>query len=402
MNLRNAVILFVVSFLGLILYLDRPARLIFDEQFYVPAARGILTQSKDENYQHPPLSKELVALSIAGAGDNPWGWRLASSVMGALSLVAVYFLAVSFLSPGAAVAAVVLVFTNGLFFTLSRLALLEIFTLGFSLLAMAVLMSRLYGPRRSGGWLSVAGALFGLALAAKWSALVPLLVCVAGGLWLRRCSAKEWLGFGVSLVVFYLLPFVILGGEMSVVALHQAMWSFHYPEVYQSGIMERTSSWWQWAFSTTPMWLAVLPNEAHEYGKFLGVMIAGNPLVIWPGWLGVGICLWGLVKRKCSFQSLADWLPALAVAPWLVWAVAQRPVTYYYYFLPSSVFLALALVAAVESLVQQKFFTRKKAQIFLSLWAGFSFLYFVYHWPLMTGLELSASEFQQWYPWLGF
>lgn len=396
----RSLVVFVISTLVLLVCLDRPARLIFDEKFYVPAAMGILQQQKDENYQHPPLAKQLVALSIATFGDSPWGWRLASVVMGALALVAIYQIALLGMSPYFAAVAVVLVFANGLFFTLSRLALLEIFALSFTLLALSSLMRRFYGKRAVGFVaLCLPGVLFGLALSAKWSALVPLVLCVVGGLWLRKYSWQQWAAFVVCVLAFYLAPFLILNyGSVSVLQLHQAMWSFHNPEVYLTGIMENTSSWWQWALNYEPMWFAVLPNAQQEPGKFLGVMIFGNPFVIWAGWLGLLVCLWAWMKNHGRLSEVFHWIPVMALAPWLVWAVAQRPVTYYYYFLPTSVFLALALVSAMSWLVQQKILDNKKAQIFLGLWALISLVYFFYHWPLMTGAEMSAAEFSQWYP----
>ncbi|MBS1972417.1 MAG: glycosyltransferase family 39 protein [Bdellovibrionales bacterium] len=403
MNLRNAAIIFVFSFLALALFLDRPSRLIFDEQFYVPAARSIHETGKDPNFQHPPVAKELVAVSMAAVGDTSWGWRLASVVMGAATLVAVYYLVLLFASPLSAWVAVLLVFTNGLFFTLSRLALLEIFTFGLSFIAFTFFMYRIYGKKISAiQALMIPGALFGLALAAKWSALVPIVLCVGGGVWLRRFSLSQWGFFALCVVLYYFAPFLLLKSDMSVWSQHQAMWAFHYPEVYQSDIMERTSQWWEWTFDTHPMWLAVLPNEAHESGKFLGVMIFGNPFVIWTGWLGVAACVFVAAKNRFKLNSVNAWLPAMAVAPWLVWAIAARPVTYYYYFLPTSVFLALALVAGVDVFVKRGVLTNKKAQSFLVLWAGLSLIYFLYHWPLMTGQEFSADQFQKWYPYLGF
>lgn len=401
----RGLIIFVVSFCILLLCLDRPARLIFDEKFYVPAALGILDRGHDENYQHPPLAKQLVALSIAIVGDTPWGWRLASVAMGALALVALYQLAILGMSSYYAMIAVVLVFTNGLFFTLSRLALLEMFTLSFTLLALAAWLRRFYGAFAKGPSsrgvtaLIVPGILFGLALAAKWSALVPLGLCIVGGLYLRKYKLAQWLVFILSVGVFYLAPFMILAtGDLPVWTLHQAMWNFHNPEVYQTGIMENTSAWWQWALNYEPMWFAVLPNAQQEPGKFIGVMIFGNPFVIWAGWLGLLVCVWASLKNRRRLSEVLHWVPGLALAPWLVWSVVQRPVTYYYYFLPTSVFLALALVAAVVWLVQEKILSNKKAQIFLGFWALISLTYFFYHWPLMTGVEMSAAEFSQWYP----
>src|SRR3954451_18801258 len=81
----------VLVSLGLrLIWLDKPAgSLIFDEGYYVNAARVILnlpTPDKvhygdaprgiDPNSEHPPLGKLLIAVSMRLFGDNAWGWRL--------------------------------------------------------------------------------------------------------------------------------------------------------------------------------------------------------------------------------------------------------------------------------------------------------------------------------------
>ncbi|GBC69502.1 putative dolichyl-phosphate-mannose--protein mannosyltransferase [archaeon HR01] len=62
--------------------------LIFDEYYYVPAARKLLN-GEAVNNEHPPLSKLLIALGIRVFGDNPIGWRFFPSI---LSSIAVGFL----------------------------------------------------------------------------------------------------------------------------------------------------------------------------------------------------------------------------------------------------------------------------------------------------------------------
>ena len=76
--------------------------LIFDEAYYVNAARTILglpfhvghyagaAAGFDPNAEHPPLGKALMALSMAIFGDNGIGWRLPSVLAGMVALAAVY------------------------------------------------------------------------------------------------------------------------------------------------------------------------------------------------------------------------------------------------------------------------------------------------------------------------
>ena len=85
------------------LWLTSPTgSLIFDEKYYVNAARVILGWAHDAdvwvgapagldpNTEHPPLGKLLIAGSMLLFGDTGLGWRLPSVIAAALALVAVF------------------------------------------------------------------------------------------------------------------------------------------------------------------------------------------------------------------------------------------------------------------------------------------------------------------------
>ena len=73
--------------------LTTPEKFYFDEVHYVPAARQMLEPDMSQpmlNPMHPPLAKQLIALSIHSLGDGPLGWRYPGVLFGSLALVAVY------------------------------------------------------------------------------------------------------------------------------------------------------------------------------------------------------------------------------------------------------------------------------------------------------------------------
>ena len=98
-------LLLLVSVLLRVLWLNIPTQgLIFDEAYYVNAARVILhlpptshyadaVPGFDPNTEHPALGKFLIAGSMAILGDNSVAWRLPSVIFGMLALVAVYLIA---------------------------------------------------------------------------------------------------------------------------------------------------------------------------------------------------------------------------------------------------------------------------------------------------------------------
>ncbi|MEO0062559.1 MAG: hypothetical protein RLZZ08_1119, partial [Pseudomonadota bacterium] len=68
--------------------LTTPASFYFDEVHYLPAARTILQLSHPVNPEHPPLSKQIIALGMALFGDNALGWRIMPLAFGTLGLFA--------------------------------------------------------------------------------------------------------------------------------------------------------------------------------------------------------------------------------------------------------------------------------------------------------------------------
>jgi dolichyl-phosphate-mannose-protein mannosyltransferase len=402
LNSRNALIVFFISFFFLLIWVQLPSRLVFDEKFYVPASEGILKGAGDVNYQHPPLAKEMMALSVSVFGDSPLGWRWPSMMMGAVTLASLYFLGLLFFeSSFLAATAVILSFSGGIFFTLSRLALLEIFSFGFATLAVTFFLYGLYTSKEHrvlrSARVAMSGLFFGLALASKWSAVVPWAVCLAGGLLARKLTLRQTASLIAQSLVFYFIPFGVLlllsGKDLnSFLPLQQAMWDFHHPAVPLANIdMANVSPWWEWALRVQPMWLAVLPPETPDPRRFLGVMIFGNPFVIWAGWLGLLACFSQAWKRTAQAYK-PRWILALTLAPYLFWAVNPRTMTYYYYFLPTSVLLAFALVYALAN--------QKHGRRLVGALTVLASVYFIYHLPLMTAQEFSKAQFEYWYPHL--
>ena len=136
---------------------------------------------------HPEVGKWLIALGEQLFGFDPFGWRVASAVVGTL-MVLVMVRVVRRLTRSTLLGGVagLLLCLDGLQFVLSRLALLDIFVAFFLLSAVSCLVAdRDWGRARLARmdatsvmlwrpWRLAAGLLFGLAVSSKWTALVPL------------------------------------------------------------------------------------------------------------------------------------------------------------------------------------------------------------------------------------
>src|ERR1700722_8163394 len=177
-----AVVLFLAAHLVLLLGVTTPDKFYFDEVHYVPAARQMLEPAPSApqlNPMHPPLAKQLIALSILSFGDVPLGWRYPGVLFGSLAIVAMYLCGLAlFAAQGPAMASALLAFFNQMVFVQSRIAMLDIFALAFGLFVIASFMHGFRKPRPQ-LWFGFTGLACGLATACKWSGLFVLATCIA-------------------------------------------------------------------------------------------------------------------------------------------------------------------------------------------------------------------------------
>ncbi|MFV0407475.1 MAG: dolichyl-phosphate-mannose--protein mannosyltransferase [Propioniciclava sp.] len=211
----------LLAFLIRVVGLGYPAYPIFDESYYAKDAWSLLqygyegTWAEGANDQivagdmsglsatpsfvvHPPLGKWLIALGEGLFGMNSFGWRAMPLIFGSILIGATIRLGrrVARSTLIGAVAGLLLMF-DGLAFTMSRMALLDIFQAAFLVMGVAAVLAdrdhlrsqladRLEDlrVRTLGGeygpwvwwrpWRWVAGVMFGLAVACKWNSLFVL------------------------------------------------------------------------------------------------------------------------------------------------------------------------------------------------------------------------------------
>jgi dolichyl-phosphate-mannose--protein O-mannosyl transferase len=129
-------------------------------------------------WNHPRLRDHLVAASLERVGDTPWGLKAWSVALGTLSVPAVALLVLAVGGgPVAAVLAALLTAVDGLHLDFSRQAINDVYLAFFPVAGLAAAWR--YRAARRARWLLLAGALFGLGLASKWSVAFPLAAAAA-------------------------------------------------------------------------------------------------------------------------------------------------------------------------------------------------------------------------------
>ena len=333
-----------------------PHKPVFDEIHYTVAARVLWSLDRVANPEHPLLGKALIALGIALFGDNPIGWRAMSTlastgvVMGVFAILWLLYGRIRTASVGAAIAAL-----NFTVFVQARVAMLDGFMACFVVLALAAMVWAMRG-RGAQVWRrwTLGAVLLGLAAATKWTA-VPYVGFAGLGFAVAKWRAPgRWPGMGliggwailggVSLATYCLTfapaffyahdPLTLAG----FVPWQRYMFSLQTqvlpPHTYQS-------SWYTWPIEMRPIWYCYEVVE----GAQRGILMLGNPAVLWGGLVAVAACLWAWARGG---ERRAGALAALWCSSWLMWGLIPKSLGFFYYYYLSSIWLALVIAAAFD------------------------------------------------------
>jgi dolichyl-phosphate-mannose-protein mannosyltransferase len=365
-----SVVIFLLAHVALLIGITTPEKFVFDEAHYVPAARQMLESVSSElmlNPMHPSLGKQFIALSIRLFGDNSFAWRYPSALFGALAVAAVYLCGLAlFASHGPAVAAALIAFFNQMLFVISRAAMLDIFALAFSLFAIACFL-RGFGQARPHRHFALAGFVFGLSTACKWSGLFPLAVCIAIVVtihlmqgWRTQFAdgrASDWyrpdlwpdfrlyqlaVCFLLVPAIAYFADFITLYGLSPSDIIEAQRRIFSDNTTTEIAGHTYMSSWPSWPFLVRPVWF--LFDKVGD-DRVQAVVLLGNPLVLWAALPAIAICLrdWIADRRGDAFLILSFYF-----GTYLVWALLPRTLGFLYYYLPPATLASLALVYALR------------------------------------------------------
>lgn len=315
-----SVLIALLFFAAALVRIDIPPVRVFDERHYVLAAGRLLYGMQVINREHPMLGKELIAASVALFGNTPLGWRFPSIVAGSVGLFASMRAMAAYRNETRAAVLGILIATSFLHLSLSRLAMLDVFSFCFCALAtLAFVHSRLV----------FCGIALGLAVASKWSA-AP--VALAFGAWaLYNRDWRTFLRMTLSAVVVYLATFIpgyLIEPMPDIFTLHMNMLgSLSAPLLGNPD----TSVWWQWLIGQGHITLA----DGEIGGSYRFAELAVNPVA--------SLCvIFGLFgARKAPAPAI------LFAACMAFWALNGKPYQYLYSFLlPLSFGLAVFAAAA--------------------------------------------------------
>ncbi len=411
------VAILALSFGARVLHIAQPCRapcatasehtLIFDEAYYVSAARTILgvpqspsakyygaPNGDDPNAEHAQLAKLAIAGGIELLGDGPWGWRLPSVLFGLLAMGALYALVTG--AGGSrwlAVGAVAVMALDNLMLVHGRIATLDIYALALMLVAGA-----LYVRRRP--WL--AGAALGIGGDMKLVALYLLVALVlyeglgllaARGGWRTALRALVACGLASALVylgLLWVLDLLVPAWDPGAHRVLSASPFSHFAHIvdvaralkikpHAGGI---SSSPWQWLIDQQPIHYARVAVDELVRGKVVGshatLDFQGkmNPFIIF-------LALPALVVGIVSALRRRDHVARIGVA-WTLGTFLPFALEYELADRVSYIFYMLVVMPGVYLLAARLFSLRRVPRIATVIWAGLLVYGFVHLYPLRT------------------
>jgi dolichyl-phosphate-mannose-protein mannosyltransferase len=423
----------VLSFWLRLWHLGTPKGYVFDEVYYAKEAKELLhygvevTGTSPEFIVHPPVGKWCIALGIKIFGNNEFGWRVSSAIVGAITIYLIALIAQQlFHSKSLSALAAILMSLDGLHLVHSRTALLDLFLTFFILLAA-------YAVLKERHWL--AGVFFGLSIGTKWNGIYFI---VAFGFVLiyrdyvrsRTDDGKNFLKIVLKrFIQFFVVPISVYiaswtgwfisprGWDRQWAQTHSSSWHFipgslrslwHY---HAEMLHFHTTLTTQHAYQANPWsWLIMGRPTSFFYAspKTCGtkqcaqeVLALGTPILWWLGTLAIatlfGFWIMSVVKGKTD--KIAGFILLGIAAGYLPWFFFQKRTTFSFYAIVFEPFLILALVYCANKFLGEKPWPRNRrlSLAFLVLVIAVNFLYFL---PLFNGSVISYAAWYQrmWFP----
>ena len=353
-----------------VVLLDQPrGALIFDETYYVNAARVILglpvaegapyagaRPGLDPNAEHPPLAKLLMAASMRAFGDNGWGWRLPSVFLGTLSIPLLYGLARRVgAGQGVALLATFVYAFDNLVFVHSRIGTLDIFLVTFLLLGLYCYLAGrpiLAGLACAVATLCKIGGVYGIAIIVAFEGLRLCRARAARGRWEWRALAPPLIAgvvYAVALPALLGLLDSRWSSYKNPVDHIQHILRYGFALVRAGGPQGEESSPWQWLINEVPItYLRINPSIMETVTSqvtrttifFRGAM---NPYVIAGAPLAVAYAAHSAWTRRDDYSFLVLALFFVTYAPFWPAAELGHRISYLFYFLPTLPAVALGV-----------------------------------------------------------
>jgi dolichyl-phosphate-mannose-protein mannosyltransferase len=306
---------------------------VFDERYYISAARSILAGNGSDIIGHPPLGQLLISSGMLIFGDNPLGWRFFSVIFGILSIVLLYLICRELkISRNVSFLATFIFSIGSLGFFLSTLAMLDVFSVTFMLAAFWAYLKK---------WHVRTGLFVGLAALAKLSGALALLVILLHWFFVNRDNKRQILIIGSVSVASFLMLLPLfdlaiwhrwLNPFEQVRNMLRYTQSITFARYIEAPFGATPSRPWDWLINLSRMeWLAFDGIKHQWYAQYYLMISPSIWVFIIPSML---FMLYKAIKRS----SVAIFTICWFAGSYLIWIPASLitdRLSYVFYFYPT-------------------------------------------------------------------
>ncbi len=306
---------------------------IFDESYYVPAARSIIQGTGTDIIEHPPLGQLLIVSGISLFGDGPLGWRFFSVIFGAVSIVLFYLICRQLkMSKNTSFLATFLFSIENMSFILAGIAMLDVYCLTFMLASFWAYLK---------GWHIRAGLFIGLAILAKLIGVLALLVILLHWLLTNRDNKRQIF----TIVSVSAASFLLLMPLLDLAVWHKLVNPFERIKVMleysryatfaiyaQSPIGTPPTRPWEWLIRLDSMHFLSYDTIKREWYVLYYLMISPSVwALIIPSML---FMLYKAIKRSSTAIFVICWFAGTYLI-WIPASLITDRISYIFYFYPA-------------------------------------------------------------------
>jgi predicted membrane-bound dolichyl-phosphate-mannose-protein mannosyltransferase len=324
----------------------RPTELIIDEQHYVNDARGIIQGNDTQRPEHPPLGKLFVVAGVLIFGDNPLGWRFFSVILGTVNILLFYLICRRLaLSRRTSSVATFLLALENLSFVQSSVAMLDVYSLTFTLAAFWLYLKDRY---------LLSGVAVALSALAKLYGVLALPAIVLHWLFTRR-QPRDWRQIVMLVLVSPVaflglmvpLDFIVARHFVDPVSRIWTMLTLSGTLTFETAKHDADSRPWEWLLR--PVLMAYWYEPHYTAGISFTIWALIIPTVLY-------ITYRTIKKNDAGLFALA-WFTSTYLF-WIPTSLITNRISFIFYFYPTvgaiCIGLGMGLMQIVESLEVKK------------------------------------------------
>ena len=382
--------------------LASPNELVFDEVYYVNGAQDYLqhgvelTDGKPEFVVHPPVGKWAIAAGIKLFGDNSFGWRFSSALIGTLSIALIFLVTRRlFNSEWLAVLASSLMALDGLHLVMSRTALLDTFLMFFLLLGFYLFILEKHW------W---AALTFGLALGTKWNALYLVAALAIYFIWQSRKIPWSYLTLTPLTYILSWTGWFLSdnGWDRHAKGNIVTSWLYYHKEMlnFHTGLVTKHSyqaNPWNWLFMGRPTsFFYATPKSCSSGNCSQEILALGTPFLWWTFIATLAVSIGYFIYQG---ERVAGLILITIFANYLPWFFFQKRTTFSFYTIAFEPFLILSVIYVASKALQNEALRKRRTQL-ISLGIAAITACFLYFLPLYLGTVINYSEWyaRMWFP----